>query len=43
MPNEYTVYLSTQDRAKLEGYERSLEQELSDYLLDHGGVVATTC
>ena len=35
VPNEYTVYLSTQDRKKLEGYERSLEQELSGYLLDH--------
>jgi FhaA, N-terminal domain/FHA domain len=35
VPNEYTVYLSRQDRAKLEGYERSLEQELSGYLLDH--------
>ena len=34
-PNEYTVYLSEQDRAKLEGYERSLEQELSGYLLEH--------
>lgn len=35
VPNEYTVYLSTKDREKLEGYERSLEQELSAYLLDH--------
>ena len=35
VPNEYTVYLSTKDRAKLEGYERSLEQELSGYLLEH--------
>jgi len=35
VPNEYTVYLSTRDRAKLEGYERSLEQELSGYLLEH--------
>lgn len=35
VPNEYTVYLSRQDRAKLEGYERSLEQELSGYLLEH--------
>jgi hypothetical protein len=35
VPNEYTVYLSRQDRTKLEGYERSLEQELSGYLLDH--------
>lgn len=35
VPNEYTVHLSTRDRAKLEGYERSLEQELSGYLLEH--------
>lgn len=35
VPNEYGVYLSKQDRAKLEGYERSLEQELSGYLLEH--------
>ena len=35
VPNEYTVFLSKRDRAKLEGYERSLEQELSGYLLEH--------
>ena len=35
VPNEYTVFLSQQDRSKLEGYERSLEQELSGYLLEH--------
>jgi len=35
VPNEYTVYLSSRDRVKLEGYERSLEQELSGYLLEH--------
>jgi hypothetical protein len=35
VPNEYTVFLSTKDRVKLEGYERSLEQELSGYLLEH--------
>lgn len=35
VPNEYTVYLSGPDRSKLEGYERSLEQELSGYLLEH--------
>lgn len=35
VPNEYTVHLSTKDREKLEGYERSLEQELSGYLLEH--------
>ena len=36
VPNEYTVYLSGKDRIRLEGYERSLEQELSGYLLEHG-------
>ncbi|MCO5316206.1 MAG: FHA domain-containing protein [Solirubrobacterales bacterium] len=35
VPNEYTVHLSEQDREKIEGYERSLEQELAGYLLDH--------
>jgi len=35
VPNQYTVFLSKRDRAKLEGYERSLEQELSGYLLEH--------
>jgi len=35
VPNEYTVHLSEQDREKLEGYERSLEQELAGYLLEH--------
>ena len=35
VPNEYTVYLSGKDRTRMEGYERSLEQELSGYLLEH--------
>jgi hypothetical protein len=35
VPNEYTVHLSPADREKLEGYERSLGQELSGYLLEH--------
>jgi hypothetical protein len=35
VPNEYTVFLSSKDRTRLEGYERSLEQELSGYLLEH--------
>ena len=35
VPNQYTVCLSTEDRKRLEGYERSLEQELSAYLLEH--------
>jgi hypothetical protein len=35
VPNQYTVYLSPQDHERLQGYERSLEQELSGYLLEH--------
>jgi hypothetical protein len=35
VPNQYTVFLSTEDRTRLEGYERSLQQELSAYLLEH--------
>ena len=35
VPNQYTVWLSTEDHQRLEGYERSLEQELSGYLLEH--------
>lgn len=35
VPNEYTVFLSDRDRTRLEGYERSLEQELAGYLLEH--------
>jgi hypothetical protein len=35
VPNQYTVWLSREDRERLEGYERSLEQELSAYLLEH--------
>ncbi|HZR94837.1 MAG TPA: DUF3662 and FHA domain-containing protein [Gaiellaceae bacterium] len=35
VPNEYTVYLSTGDRAQFEGYEESLKSELADYLVEH--------
>ncbi len=35
VPNSYTVWLSTADHERLEGYERSLGQELSAYLLEH--------
>jgi hypothetical protein len=35
VPNEYVVYLSTEDRARLEGVEASLIEELSAYLLEH--------
>jgi hypothetical protein len=35
VPNEYIVYLSAEDRARLEGVEQSLIDELSAYLLEH--------
>jgi predicted component of type VI protein secretion system len=35
VPNQYTVWLGTEDRERLEGYEQSLAQELSAYLLEH--------
>ena len=35
VPNEYTVWLSPDDRAQFEGYEHDLAQELSGYLLEH--------
>jgi hypothetical protein len=35
VPNQYTVWLSGEDHTRLEGYERSLEHELSGYLLEH--------
>ncbi len=35
VPNEYTVYLSSSDRAQFEGYESSLQAELEDYLTEH--------
>lgn len=34
-PNQYTVWLSAEDHQRLEGYERSLAQELAGYLLEH--------
>jgi len=34
-PNSYTVWLSSDDNERLEGYTRSLSQELSAYLLEH--------
>jgi hypothetical protein len=34
-PNEYVVWLSTDDRAQFEGYEDELASELSGYLLEH--------
>ena len=35
VPNEYVVYLSAEDRSRLEGVEDSLIDELSAYLLEH--------
>ena len=35
VPNEYTVYLSTQDRRQFGGYEESLVGELQEYLAEH--------
>jgi hypothetical protein len=35
VPNEYIVYLSADDRSRLEGVEDSLVDELSAYLLEH--------
>jgi hypothetical protein len=35
VPNQYTVWMSPDDHKRFEGYERSLAQELSAYLLEH--------
>ncbi|HEV2060593.1 MAG TPA: DUF3662 and FHA domain-containing protein [Solirubrobacteraceae bacterium] len=35
VPNEYIVYLSADDRSRLEGLEESLIDELAAYLLEH--------
>ena len=35
VPNEYTVYLSTADRAQFDGYEEALVGELQEYLAEH--------
>ena len=35
VPNEYSVYLSTQDRKQFTGYEGSLVGELQEYLAEH--------
>jgi hypothetical protein len=35
VPNEYTVYLSSADRAQFEGYESSLQSELEEYVTEH--------
>ena len=35
VPNEYTVWLSPEDREQFSGYEGELRRELSGYLLEH--------
>jgi Protein of unknown function (DUF3662)/FHA domain len=35
VPNEYTIYLSSQDREQFAGYENSLLSELEEYLTEH--------
>jgi FHA domain-containing protein len=35
VPNEYTIYLSSQDRRQFSGYEGSLVGELQEYLAEH--------
>ncbi|MEX2612260.1 MAG: DUF3662 and FHA domain-containing protein [Gaiellaceae bacterium] len=35
VPNEYTIYLSPQDRRQFGGYENSLVGELQEYLAEH--------
>jgi hypothetical protein len=35
VPNEYTVFLSPDDRAQFTGYERSLISELEEYVSEH--------
>jgi hypothetical protein len=35
VPNEYTIYLSSEDRKQFEGYENSLVAELEEYLTEH--------
>ena len=35
VPNEYTIYLSPQDRKQFDGYEASLVGELQEYLAEH--------
>src|SRR3954454_15777192 len=35
VPNEYTIWLSEQDREQFSGYEGDLREELAGYLLEH--------
>ena len=35
VPNEYTVYLSAEDRENFASYEGALQNELSTYLIEH--------
>ncbi len=43
VPNEYIVWLSPDDRARYEGVEDSLIEELSAYLLEHARRSAWRC
>jgi hypothetical protein len=35
VPNEYTIWLSPEDREQFEGYEDELRRELAGYMLEH--------
>src|SRR5467141_3297666 len=35
VPNEYTIYLSSADRAQFASFEDQLQEELQDYLAEH--------
>jgi hypothetical protein len=35
VPNQYSVYLSSEDKEHISGYESALKNELSEYLVDH--------
>src|SRR5881296_4041225 len=35
VPNEYTIYLSPEDREQFASFEASLRAELQDYLVEH--------
>ena len=43
VPNQYTVFLSPDDHQRLEGYERSLAQELSATCSSTPGATTTRC
>src|SRR3712207_9475071 len=43
VPNEYTIYLSPQDREQFESYESSLIVELQDYLAEQAQIGRASC